>query len=204
MDELETALLIVTGIAVAGLTVAVLGLLRRVTDLRLVLSGHSDAPRSQLRLVAGRELPALAGDALDGDALLVFARRSGPRSAFAPCRRCHRDRSGHHPRLRPVRAPPSARRRQRRAGRSGSAPVVPGACRGGAAERVLRLQPVHVLQRLDLLPQRLPRRLLRLPVRRPVLDHVRVCGSTLYRFRCCDWAYGTSGRCICRARLGLC
>jgi hypothetical protein len=29
-------------------------------------------------------------------------------------------------------------------------------------------------------------------------------GSQLYRFRCCDWAYGTSGRCICRGRLGLC
>lgn len=28
-------------------------------------------------------------------------------------------------------------------------------------------------------------------------------GSTLYRFRCCDWAFG-SRICICRARLGLC
>ena len=70
MDELETALLVVTGVAVIGLTVAVLGLLRRVTDLRLLLSGHSEAPRSQLRMVAGRELPA---GAVDGDALLVFA-----------------------------------------------------------------------------------------------------------------------------------
>ena len=29
-------------------------------------------------------------------------------------------------------------------------------------------------------------------------------GSTLYRIRCCDWGYGTSGRCICRAITGPC
>lgn len=29
-------------------------------------------------------------------------------------------------------------------------------------------------------------------------------GCCLYRFRCCDWAYAGSGRCICRANVGAC
>jgi hypothetical protein len=73
VDGLETALLIVTAVAVATLTVAVLGLLRRVTDLRLLLSGHGDVARSSLRLVAGRQVPPLPDDPLEGDVLLVFA-----------------------------------------------------------------------------------------------------------------------------------
>jgi hypothetical protein len=73
VDGLETALLVVTAVAVATLTIAVLGLLRRVTDLRLLLSGHGDVRRSSLRLVAGRQVPPLPDDPLAGDVLLVFA-----------------------------------------------------------------------------------------------------------------------------------
>lgn len=71
MSDLEPILLGVTAVAVASLTVLVLGLLRLVTDLRLTLSGHGDQAHG-LRLTAGRLLPDVAGLEREGDALIVF------------------------------------------------------------------------------------------------------------------------------------
>jgi hypothetical protein len=76
MTDLELVLALTCGVAIVALTVAVLGLTRRVTDVRMTLSGHGGVAED-LRADAGRLLPdglvEELGPQYRSHALLVFA-----------------------------------------------------------------------------------------------------------------------------------